>query len=341
MIADRHQQACGVEVPARAQKVTAADGRYVALTVTRLATLLGLGDHERTRLRVLARRFRRGNPRPAAEASTVQEGLVTMRVGSRVGGGGQHVGALETGSSAVGAGRDHEVTVGASLPSQREAGDRPAADSLRVAAGVADAESAELDRWFLSSMRPPAPSSPEIELPEATAPSHASGGWRRRVGWVFVAACLAFGLCIVAAAAARARTSAAGRTSDSDSQTVTGAAQMFASSVPALPVESPAGAPAARSNHDVAAASPVHVSYATSAPASPQARPASGPSSKGGNLRLPRSALGHRLFVDGHAAGEAAALVHLPCGRHTVRIGGQGRERPVDVPCGATVALAQ
>ncbi|HEV3192374.1 MAG TPA: hypothetical protein VGY54_17810, partial [Polyangiaceae bacterium] len=103
----------------------------------------------------------------------------------------------------------------------------------------------------------------------------------------------------------------------------------------------PAGAPAARSTHDVAAASPAPVSHATSAPVSPQARPASRPSSKAGNLRLPPSALGHRLFVDGHVAGDAATLVHLPCGHHTVRIGGQGREQSVDVPCGATVALAR
>ncbi len=265
-----------------------------------------------------------------------------MRLRSRVGGGGQHVGSPETGSGAVGVRWDDETTtVGASLPSDQEPGHRLDADPLRAAPRLADGEAADLDRWFLSSMRPPAPSSPEIEVPEAMAASHAMRGWRRRVGWVFVAACLAFGLCIVAAAAARARTRATGHTTDPDSPTVIGARQMLASSVLPSPVVSPTGVPAARSTHDVAAVLPAAVSHATSAPVSPQAQPASRPPSKAGNLRLPPSALGHRLFVDGHVAGEAVALVHLSCGHHTVRIGGQGREQSVEVPCGATVALAQ
>ena len=254
-----------------------------------------------------------------AGASMLQADLIIMGLRLPVGREGQvgyHVGAPATGATTAGAGGDDETTT-----------------------VDADAETADLDRWFLSSMRPPDPCSPEIEGPEAMTARHPERGWRRRAGWVFVATCLIFGLCIVATAAARARARTTPRATDQDSQTVAGTPQRLASGV-LPPAPSVAGAPVG-ATAKVEAASSAHASHTTTAPVSPSPRTANRPSSRAGNVRLPRSALGHRLFVDGQVAGEATALVRLPCGHHTVRIGGQGREHSVEVPCGATIALAQ
>ena len=234
----------------------------------------------------------------------------------REGQAGYHVGAPATGATTAGAGGDDETTT-----------------------VDADAETVDLDRWFLSSMRPPDPCSPEIEGPEAMTAPHPERGWRRRAGWVFVATCLTFGLCIVATAAARARTRTTARAIDQDSQTVAAAPQKLASGV-VPPVASLAGAPVGRATDKVEAKSSAPASHTASAPVSLSPRTENHPSSRVGNVRLPPSAQGHRLFVDGKAAGETTALVRLQCGHHTLRIGSQGRERSVEVPCGATIALA-
>ena len=46
----------------------------------------------------------------------------------------------------------------------------------------------------------------------------------------------------------------------------------------------------------------------------------------------------HRLFIDGHAATGWRAEVK--CGKHLVRNGSHGAERPVDVPCGGEIPVA-
>jgi hypothetical protein len=58
-----------------------------------------------------------------------------------------------------------------------------------------------------------------------------------------------------------------------------------------------------------------------------------------GRVKLPRSALGHRIFVDGRlAASDVEALV-LPCGHHDIRVGSAGATRSIDVPCGEEIDL--
>jgi hypothetical protein len=54
----------------------------------------------------------------------------------------------------------------------------------------------------------------------------------------------------------------------------------------------------------------------------------------------PRAAEGHRVFVDGRMAGVPPPSLVVPCGRHRVKIGSQGREQTLLVPCGGSLAVA-
>jgi hypothetical protein len=58
-----------------------------------------------------------------------------------------------------------------------------------------------------------------------------------------------------------------------------------------------------------------------------------------GVLRAPLRARQHRIFLDGHVIGEGSGDYVIPCGAHTVRMGSQGSERRIDVPCGGTFEL--
>jgi hypothetical protein len=59
-----------------------------------------------------------------------------------------------------------------------------------------------------------------------------------------------------------------------------------------------------------------------------------------GFLELPRSAYGHRVFVDGKLVGDAMTTsISVPCGRHTVKIGSSGRDQEIDVPCKGSVRV--
>ncbi len=68
-------------------------------------------------------------------------------------------------------------------------------------------------------------------------------------------------------------------------------------------------------------------------------RPASAPGS--GILRMPPSAAGHRIYVDGRLLGDGAAILTVPCGPRKVRIGRQGSERVVNVPCGGDIDVGR
>jgi hypothetical protein len=100
----------------------------------------------------------------------------------------------------------------------------------------------------------------------------------------------------------------------------------------------PSSAPSAIAASSVAAA-PARAPSA-SAPA-PVASTQPSPSSTTGDVTLPPSAVGHRIFVDGRVVGEGAATLHLPCGVRTIRIGSGGSAQTVDVPCGGAVALSR
>ncbi|MEA2752007.1 MAG: hypothetical protein QOI41_6150 [Myxococcales bacterium] len=59
-----------------------------------------------------------------------------------------------------------------------------------------------------------------------------------------------------------------------------------------------------------------------------------------GVLVLPSAADGHRVYVDGRLAGVPPPPIVLACGRHTIKIGSQGREQVAFVPCGGSLPLA-
>ena len=56
-----------------------------------------------------------------------------------------------------------------------------------------------------------------------------------------------------------------------------------------------------------------------------------------GELVLPASAAGHRIFVDGKVVSEGKAPLQLHCGTHAVHIGSAGAEKGIAVPCGASI----
>jgi hypothetical protein len=90
---------------------------------------------------------------------------------------------------------------------------------------------------------------------------------------------------------------------------------------------------------DAAAAAIVAVAEDAAAPRETpddEARPI-GPTE--GRLDLPRSANGHRVWVDGHLVGEPPAPIVVACGHHVVKVGSNGREQEVDVPCGGRISV--
>lgn len=58
-----------------------------------------------------------------------------------------------------------------------------------------------------------------------------------------------------------------------------------------------------------------------------------------GTLVLPAAADGHRVYVDGRMTGVPPPPLAVPCGQHVIRIGSQGRDQRVDVPCGGHVSI--
>ena len=52
-----------------------------------------------------------------------------------------------------------------------------------------------------------------------------------------------------------------------------------------------------------------------------------------GAISVPAHAAGHRVFVDGRVAGTSPGTLVVDCGPHTIKIGHDGREQSLDVPC--------
>jgi hypothetical protein len=57
-------------------------------------------------------------------------------------------------------------------------------------------------------------------------------------------------------------------------------------------------------------------------------------------IALPPAADSHRVYVDGRLAGVPPPPIVVGCGRHVVKIGSQGREQTVVIPCGGSVSVA-
>ncbi len=76
-------------------------------------------------------------------------------------------------------------------------------------------------------------------------------------------------------------------------------------------------------------------------PATPTPSAAAPPSTAtDGTIVTPRQAGGHRIFVDGHYAGDSPGPVKVHCGSHVVKVGSGGTPRTVDVPCGGEVLVS-
>ena len=56
-------------------------------------------------------------------------------------------------------------------------------------------------------------------------------------------------------------------------------------------------------------------------------------------VTLPRSAKGHRIFVDGRVVGSGAAPLKVKCGTRKIRIGSGGKLQVRELPCGGELAL--
>lgn len=59
-----------------------------------------------------------------------------------------------------------------------------------------------------------------------------------------------------------------------------------------------------------------------------------------GAIGLPSRAGGYPVFVDGHAVTPSLGALVVDCGPHVVKIGHDGREQPIDVPCGGRADIA-
>lgn len=58
-----------------------------------------------------------------------------------------------------------------------------------------------------------------------------------------------------------------------------------------------------------------------------------------GAIDVPMRAEGHRVFVDGKVAAQGPKVIVVDCGEHVVRIGHDGRDQSIDVPCGGRVTV--
>jgi eukaryotic-like serine/threonine-protein kinase len=103
----------------------------------------------------------------------------------------------------------------------------------------------------------------------------------------------------------------------------------------AAAIAPPAPAPAAEPSAERSEESPSEESAPEEAPARDPVPP------NVGELQMPASADGHRIFVDGRTVSEGTDPVRIHCGPHEIRIGSAGRLQNVNVPCGTTLALTR
>ena len=88
------------------------------------------------------------------------------------------------------------------------------------------------------------------------------------------------------------------------------------------------------------AAAPATVSRPNSSPRSSDAVMTGSRDRRSRTIAGPARAGVHRVFVDGRVAGRSPGSVGVDGGPLTVKIGHDGREQAIDVPCGGRVADA-
>jgi serine/threonine-protein kinase len=107
----------------------------------------------------------------------------------------------------------------------------------------------------------------------------------------------------------------------------------------AAPESPSAGGPAASASSAIPsseASSPVSASARVARPAGSDLEAAAAGL---GDIFTAASAGGHRVFLDGRVVGESPASIRVRCGKHEVRVGGNGISQPVDIPCGGSVLV--
>jgi hypothetical protein len=106
----------------------------------------------------------------------------------------------------------------------------------------------------------------------------------------------------------------------------------FSAPAPAIALTSPAPAlvppPPDSAREPAPPTAPEATAIATSVP------------STTGEIQTSARPLAHRVFVDGRFVGESGGTITLPCGEHSVRVGGAGKAQTVTVPCGGAVVVA-
>lgn len=147
----------------------------------------------------------------------------------------------------------------------------------------------------------------------------------------------------VVAASSALTTSASGPAATAGPRATESPSSSAAPSVEAISTATPSVATASTAAPSVEAASAAAPSPSIdAADASYGARDADLPSvdANRGVLLLPSAADGHRVYVDGRLVGVPPPPIVLACGRHTVKIGSQGRDQIIVVPCGGSIPVA-
>lgn len=58
-----------------------------------------------------------------------------------------------------------------------------------------------------------------------------------------------------------------------------------------------------------------------------------------GDIFTMLSAGGHRVFLDGRVIGHSPDVIRVRCGKHEIRVGGNGIPQTVDIPCGGSILV--
>ena len=83
-----------------------------------------------------------------------------------------------------------------------------------------------------------------------------------------------------------------------------------------------------------AVATPTPMASATAIASSAATDPEAEPDAGSTTGLLHAKSFGHRVYVDGRLVGESGRDMTLPCGPHKVKVGSQGTEKAVVLPCG-------
>lgn len=59
-----------------------------------------------------------------------------------------------------------------------------------------------------------------------------------------------------------------------------------------------------------------------------------------GDIFTAASGGGHRVFLDGRVVGQSPDVIHVRCGKHEVRVGGNGVSQTVEIPCGGSLLVS-